>query len=53
MDLPSNLTLADYQLLIRDLVVERGFDKETVSEVLCFFLKKRVNLPKPRAKCRA
>lgn len=31
-------TIADYQALIRQLIVERGFDKETVPEVFMLFL---------------
>lgn len=31
--LPPNATLQDYQVLIAKLVDERGFDKETISEV--------------------
>lgn len=31
-------TLAEYQALIKQLVVERGFDKETVPEVFMLFL---------------
>jgi NTP pyrophosphatase (non-canonical NTP hydrolase) len=33
MELSKNAPLSDYQKLIKLLVVERGFDKETVSEV--------------------
>lgn len=32
------MTLSDYQRLIKELVSERGFDKETVPEVLMLFL---------------
>lgn len=32
-ELPTNPTLKDYQQLIRTLVVERGFDTETIPEV--------------------
>jgi len=32
-DLPDNPTLTDLQKLIRKLIKERGFDKETVPEV--------------------
>lgn len=31
--LPAHLTLGDYQSLIKQLIVERGFDEETVPEV--------------------
>ncbi|TXG77806.1 hypothetical protein E6P97_00910 [Patescibacteria group bacterium] len=33
MSLPKRPTLQDYQILIQRLVIERGFDKETVPEV--------------------
>jgi NTP pyrophosphatase (non-canonical NTP hydrolase) len=36
--LPNKPTLADYQKLVRRLIVERGFDKETVPEVFMLFL---------------
>lgn len=36
--LPENPTLNDYQDLISKLVVERGFEKETVPEVFMLFL---------------
>lgn len=32
------MTLPEYQKLIKQLVVERGFDKETVPEVFMLFL---------------
>ncbi len=32
-ELPPTATFRDYQELLRQLVVERGFDKETVPEV--------------------
>jgi len=32
------LSLNDYQNLIKHLVIERGFDKETVAEVFMLFL---------------
>jgi NTP pyrophosphatase (non-canonical NTP hydrolase) len=38
MNIPAKPTLADYQQLIRELVIERGFDKETVPEVFMLFL---------------
>jgi NTP pyrophosphatase (non-canonical NTP hydrolase) len=33
-DLPAKPILADYQKLIRELIVERGYNEETVPEVL-------------------
>lgn len=33
MNLPAKPVLGDYQDLIRELVIERGFDEETVPEV--------------------
>jgi NTP pyrophosphatase (non-canonical NTP hydrolase) len=44
--LPTNSTLADYQQLIRDLVIERGFDKETVPEVLMLLVEEVGELAK-------
>ncbi len=35
---PSKPGLVDYQELIKKLIVERGFDKETVPEVFMLFL---------------
>lgn len=34
----NKMTLSDYQKLIARLIVERGFDKETVPEVFMLFL---------------
>lgn len=36
--LPANATLQDYQKLVKQLVLDRGFDKETVAEVFMLFL---------------
>jgi len=36
--LPANATLRDYQKLVKQLVLDRGFDKETVAEVFMLFL---------------
>src|SRR5689334_11693490 len=36
--LPEKPTLKDYQKLIKKLIMERGFDKETVPEVFMLFL---------------
>lgn len=36
--LPDKPVLNDYQELIKKLVLERGFDKETVAEVFMLFL---------------
>ena len=38
MNLPTHPTLADYQKLMKQLVIDRGFDKETVPEVFMLFL---------------
>ena len=38
MDLPEKASPVQYQKLIKQLVVERGFDKETVAEVFMLFL---------------
>ena len=34
----KDYTLADYQKLVKSLVVERGFNKESVAEVFMLFL---------------
>ena len=44
--LPSNATLQDYQALIKELVVARGFDKETVSEVFTLLVEEVGELAK-------
>ena len=44
--LPPKPTLSDYQTLIKKLVVERGFDKETVPEVFMLFLEETGELAK-------
>lgn len=36
--LNPNPTLADYQRYISDMVIERGFDKETTPEIFMLFL---------------
>lgn len=38
MNLPNDASLSDYQQLIKKLIVERGFDEETVPEVFMLFL---------------
>lgn len=38
MSLPEGASLDQYQKLISQLVLERGFDKETVAEVFMLFL---------------
>ncbi len=42
----SNLTIEQYQNLIRELVVERGFDKETVPEVFTLLVEEIGELAK-------
>jgi len=42
----TNLTLSDYQKLIKKLVVERGFDKETVPEVFTLLIEEVGELAK-------
>lgn len=38
MNISNNASLHDYQKLVKQLVIERGFDKETVPEVFMLFL---------------
>lgn len=42
----SNLTIKQYQDLIKQLVVERGFDKETVPEVFTLLVEEMGELAK-------
>lgn len=44
--LPENPTLSDFQQLIRRLVVERGYDQETVPEVLMLLVEEVGELAK-------
>lgn len=44
--LPENLTIPKYQQLIRQLVIERGFDKETVPEVFTLLVEEVGELAK-------
>jgi NTP pyrophosphatase (non-canonical NTP hydrolase) len=44
--LPANPTLADYHALIRGLVLRRGYDKETVSEVFTLLVEEVGELAK-------
>ncbi len=44
--LKSNPTISDYQLLVRDLVIERGFDTETVPEVFTLLVEEVGELAK-------
>jgi NTP pyrophosphatase (non-canonical NTP hydrolase) len=44
--LPQKPTLENYQKLIRELVVERGFDKETVPEVMMLLVEEVGELAK-------
>lgn len=46
MDLPDKPTLADYQKLGKQLIIERGFDKETVPEVFTIFVEEVGELAK-------
>lgn len=45
-ELKTQATLTDYQELIDELVVERGYDKETVSEVFTLFVEETGELAK-------
>jgi NTP pyrophosphatase (non-canonical NTP hydrolase) len=38
LNLKENPTLKDFQQYVHDMVVERGFDKETVPEIFMLFL---------------
>jgi len=42
----KNISLAEYQVLIKQLVKERGFDKETVPEVFTLFVEEVGELAK-------
>lgn len=42
----KNLTLTDYQKLVKQLVVERGFDKETIPEVFTLLVEEVGELAK-------
>lgn len=46
MSLPAKPTLNDYQTLIKELVLERGFEKETVAEVFMLMLEESGELAK-------
>lgn len=46
MKLPNDPTLDDYQKLMAHLVVERGFDKETVPEVFTLLVEEMGELAK-------
>lgn len=46
MTLPNKPTLADYQALTRELIIERGFDKETVAEVFTLLVEEVGELAK-------
>ena len=45
-ELKQNPTLSDFQELIRELIVERGYDKETVSEVFTLLVEETGELAK-------
>ena len=42
----KDLSLQDYQKLVRELVIERGYDKETVSEVFTLLVEEVGELAK-------
>ena len=46
LDLPENPTLKDYQTYMQAMVLERGFDKETVSEVFLLLIEEVGELAK-------
>lgn len=45
-NLPKNPTIKQYQKYLREVVVERGFDKETVSEVFTVLVEEMGELAK-------
>jgi NTP pyrophosphatase (non-canonical NTP hydrolase) len=45
-DLAASPSLADYQKLISELIVERGYDKETVAEVFTLLIEEVGELAK-------
>ena len=45
-ELAKSATLKDYQKLISELIVERGYDKETVSEVFTLLVEETGELAK-------
>lgn len=48
--LPDDATLADYQAFLKQIVVERGFDKETPSEVFTVLVEEVGELAKAMRK---
>ncbi|MEO5627455.1 MAG: MazG nucleotide pyrophosphohydrolase domain-containing protein [Candidatus Saccharimonadales bacterium] len=44
--IPKNASLSDYQDYLREVVIERGFDKETVSEVFTIMVEEMGELAK-------
>lgn len=46
MQLPVSPTLSDYQAYCRQIIIERGFDKETVPEVFTIFVEEVGELAK-------
>ncbi len=44
--LSNDSSLADYQQLIRQLIIERGYDKETISEVFTLLVEEVGELAK-------
>lgn len=44
--LPPDATLSDFQKLIADLVLERGYDKETIPEVFTLLVEETGELAK-------
>ena len=45
-ELPADASLNEYQALIKKLVVERGYDSETVSEVFILLVEETGELAK-------
>lgn len=50
LTLQDTPTLADFQTYVRDMVIERGFDKETTPEIFMLFLEECGELAKASRK---
>jgi NTP pyrophosphatase (non-canonical NTP hydrolase) len=50
LHLKKNPTLADLQKYVKDMVIERGFDKETVPEIFMLFMEECGELAKAARK---
>ncbi len=50
LQLKNNPTLKDYQKYVSDMIIERGFEKETIPEVFMLFLEECGELAKAARK---